>query len=103
MFPNTWANGKKKTGWSGYGHLQGPSFYWRARLSDLHANNGVDEEKHGDEEANVWESFEGLDEGPKENPDRVALSQQLDQTGCSEQLQEAHVELIDRLGQRAKK
>lgn len=31
------------------------------------------------------------------------MSQEFDQTGCSEQLQEAHVEFIDRLGQRAKR
>ena len=101
MFPNTWAN-REKTGQSGYQHLQGQSFCWHVQVPDLHANDGIDKEEHSDEQANVWESFKGLDEGPQENPDRVALSQQLDEPGCSEQLQEAHVELIDRLGQRAK-
>ena len=35
-----------------------------------------------------------LHEGPEENPDGVALSQQLDQPGCSEQSEEANVEKV---------
>ena len=35
-----------------------------------------------------------LHEGPEENPDGVALSQQLDQPGCSEQSEEANVEEV---------
>ncbi len=66
-------------------------------LSDLHANDGVDEEEHGDEQADVRQSLEGLDEGPQENPNGVTLSQQFDQTSCSEQLQETHIELINKL------
>lgn len=68
-----------------------------ACLPDLHANDGVDEEEHGDEQADIGQSLEGLDEGPQEDPDGVALSQQFDETSCSEQLQETHVELINRL------
>lgn len=67
--------------------------------SDLHANDGVDKEEHGNEQANVGQSLEGLDEGPQKDPDGVALSQQLDQTSCSEQLQETHVECINRLAE----
>lgn len=67
------------------------------RLSNLHADDGVDEEEHGDEQADVGQSLEGLDEGPQKDPDGVTLSQQLDQASCSEQLQEAHVERFDRL------
>lgn len=68
-----------------------------ACLPDLHANDGVDEEEHGDEQADIGQSLEGLDEGPQEDADGVALSQQFDETSCSEQLQETHVELINRL------
>ena len=35
-----------------------------------------------------------LYEGPQEDPDRVALSQQLDQASCSKQPQEADVDKI---------
>lgn len=74
-----------------------------ACLPDLHANDGVDEEEHGDEQADIRQSLEGLDEGPQEDPDGVALSQQFDETSCSEQLQETHVELIHRLAPGQKK
>lgn len=60
--------------------------------SDLHANNGIDKEEHSDEQAHVGQGFEGLYEGPQEDADGVTLSQQLDQTSSSEQLQETHVE-----------
>lgn len=94
---------QEEKGPPGYRQLQAQSICRRVRFSDLHANDGVDEEEHGDEEANIWERFEGLDEGPKENPDCVALSQQFDQASCSEQLQEAHVKLFNRLEERARK
>lgn len=74
-----------------------------ACLSNLHAYDGVDEEEHGDEQADIRQSFEGLDEGPQEDPNGVSLSQQFDETSCSEQLQETHVELINRLVQRCRK
>ena len=35
-----------------------------------------------------------LDEGPEENPDGVALSQQLDQAGCSEEAEETNIEEV---------
>lgn len=68
-------------------------------LSNLHPNDGIDEEEHGDEQADVWQSLEGLDEGPQENSDGVTLSQKFDETSCSEELQEAHVERINKLGE----
>ena len=34
-------------------------------IVDLHANDGVDEEEHGDEQDDVGERLEGLDEGPE--------------------------------------
>lgn len=66
-------------------------------LTNLHADDCVDEEEHGDEQADVGQSLEGLDESPQENADGVTLSEQFDQASCSEQLQETHVELINRL------
>lgn len=65
--------------------------------SDLHANYGVDEEEHSDEQADVGQGFEGLHEGPQKDPDGVTLSQQFDQTSSPEQFQETHVECIDKL------
>lgn len=72
-------------------------------LPHLHANDRVDEEEHGDEKADVGQGFEGLHEGPQENADGVALSQQLDEASSSEQLQETHVESVHRLGGRGER
>lgn len=43
--------------------------------------------------------LEGLYKGPQQNTDGVTLSKQLDQPGCSEKLQETHVDGVHRLGQ----
>lgn len=72
-------------------------------LSNLHADDCVDEEEHGDEQADVGQSLEGLDKSPQENADGVTLSEQFDQASCSEQLQETHIELINRLAQGERK
>lgn len=40
----------------------------------------------------VYEHLEGLDKGPEQDADGVALSQQLDEPGRSEQPQEAQVQ-----------
>lgn len=71
-------------------------------LPHLHADNCIDEEEHGDEQADVRQGFEGLHKSPEENADCVALPKQLDEASGSKQLQEAHVESVDRLatGQR---
>ena len=37
-------------------------------MDNLHANDGVDEEEHGDEQDDVGERLEGLDEGPEKDP-----------------------------------
>ena len=43
----------------------------------------------------VWgENLKTLDEGPEENPDGVALPQQLDQSRGSEQPEEANIEEV---------
>lgn len=44
--------------------------------------------------------LEGLNEGPQQNTDGVTLPQQLYQPGCSEELQETHVDGVHRLGQK---
>lgn len=67
------------------------------RLPHLHADYCIDEEEHGDEQADVGQRFEGLHESPEENADGVALSKQLDEASGSKQLQETHVESVDRL------
>ena len=41
--------------------------------------------------------LERLHEGPQQNTDGVTLSQQLDQPGRSEELQETHVDGVHRL------
>lgn len=41
-------------------------------------------------------------EGPQQNTDGVTLSQQLDQPGCTEKLQETHVDGVHGLGQQKK-
>ena len=38
--------------------------------------------------------LETLDEGPEEDPDGVSLPQQLDQSSCSEQAEEANIEKV---------
>lgn len=68
-----------------------------SQLPHLHADNCIDKEEHGDEQTDVRQSFEGLHEGPEENADCVALPEQLDEASGSKQLQEAHVESVDRL------
>ena len=40
------------------------------------------------------DNLKTLNEGPEENPDGVALSQQLDQAGCSEQAEETNIEEV---------
>lgn len=67
--------------------------------SYLHANDGVNEKEHCDEQADVGQRLEGLNEGPEEDADGVTLPQQFDQTGRSKQLQEAHVDRVDTLSQ----
>ena len=41
--------------------------------------------------------LEGLHKGPEKDPDGVALPQELDEPGGSEELQEAHVDAVQRL------
>lgn len=41
--------------------------------------------------------LEGLDESPEEDSDGVALPQELNEPGCTKQLQETHIKRVDRL------
>ena len=61
---------------------------------DLHADDGVDEEEHGDEQDDIGEGLERLHEGPEEDADGVALPQQLHQAGSSEQTEKADVDEV---------
>lgn len=60
----------------------------------LHSDDGVNEKQHCNEQADIRQSFERLNEGPEQNSDCVSLAQQLNQTGRTEQTQEAHVKRI---------
>ena len=67
----------------------------------LHSNNSIDEEYEYDEEGDPGQSLEGLDEGPEQGPDPLALRQQLDQPHHTEQAEEADRDhVITRLKQR---
>lgn len=67
-------------------------------ISDLHANDGVDEEEHSNEQADIRQSLEWLNKGPEEDADGVTLPKQFDQTSGTKQLQEAHVDRVNVLG-----
>lgn len=60
----------------------------------LHADDGVDEEQHGDKQTNVGQCLERLYERPQQNANGVALTQQLDQSSGTEQSQKAHIECV---------
>lgn len=47
--------------------------------------------------------LKGLHKGPEKYPDGVTLSEQLDQPGCSEELEETHVDGVHRLQQTHKR
>ena len=79
-------------GWSLKPNL--PRFAIFDHIAHLHANDGVDEEEHCQEEADVGQRFERLHEGPQQDADGVALPQQLDQPRRAEQPQETHVEEV---------
>ncbi len=58
----------------------------------LHANDGVDEEEHDDQDAHVGQGPERLHECPEEEADCVALAEQFDEACRPEQPQEADVD-----------
>ncbi len=51
----------------------------------LHAHDSVDEENEPDEDCDPGEGLEGLDKGPEQRPDALALAQQLDQPHHAEE------------------
>lgn len=101
MFPNTWftqnnakyVKRKRKNKIKIYRRFN----FYHDIISHLHADDGIDEEEHSNEQADVGQSLEGLNEGPQEDADGVTLPQQFDQTSRSKQLQETHVERVDTL------
>ena len=54
----------------------------------LHADDPVDEEDECDEDADPGERLEGLDEGPEQRADALALREQLDEAHHAEQPEE---------------
>ena len=64
------------------------------RCNNLHPDDGVDEEEHADQEDDVGQRLERLHEGPQQDPDRLALTEQLDETGGAKQSQEPDVDEI---------
>lgn len=60
----------------------------------LHPDNRIDEEEHGNQQANIRQRLEWLHERPKQNTNGVALAQQLDESGGAEQPQEANVKRV---------
>ena len=61
---------------------------------DLHSDDGVDEEEHTDQEDDVGQRLERLHERPQQDPDRLALTKQLYETGGAKQSEEADVDEI---------
>ena len=61
---------------------------------DLHSDDGVDEEEHADQEDDVGQRLERLHERPQQDPDRLALTKQLYETGGAKQSEEADVDEI---------
>lgn len=66
----------------------------RQKKTYLHSNDGVDEEEHGDKQANVRQGFKTLNERPKQYPYSVPLSQQFYQTCRTKQAQKSHVDEV---------
>ncbi len=58
------------------------------RSEQLHADDGVDEEEHSHEHADVGQRLERLYERVQENPDADAPPKELNQSGSAEQLKE---------------
>lgn len=58
----------------------------------LHTDDGVDEKEHGDEQAYVGQRLERLYERPEQDANRVALSQQFDETSRTKQTQKAQID-----------
>ena len=57
----------------------------------LHADDGVDEEEHGQKEADVGQRLERLHESPEQNADGVALPQKFDEARRAEKAKEADI------------
>lgn len=64
----------------------------------LHADHGVDEEEHDDQEADVGQRLERFDERPEQRLDALLLAEQLHQAHHAEQAEEVHREAHLRRG-----
>ena len=54
----------------------------------LHADDAVDEEDEGDEQADPGQGLEGLEEGPEQGSDAFVLVEQFHETSHTEQTEE---------------
>ena len=69
----------------------------------LHSDDPVDEEDEDDEDGDPGKGLEGLDEGPEEGADALALGQQLDQPHHTEEAKEGNRDhVVPRLGEEEK-
>ena len=69
--------------------------HWQASKSQpshLHSNDSRNEEEHPHEQTDVGQRFDGLNEGPQQDADGVALTQKFDQTGRPEEAEESKIE-----------
>lgn len=55
---------------------------------NLHANDGVDEEEHDDEQGNVGQRLKRFDERPQKSSDTFAPGQQFDEAHDAEEPEE---------------
>ena len=83
--------------------MDGCIFLQRDLAKDLHADDSVDEEDEDDEDGDPGKGLEGLDEGPEEGADPLALGQQLDQPHHTEEAKEGNRDhVVPRLGEEEK-
>lgn len=61
------------------------------KITYLHSDDGINEEKHRNQQANIREGFKWLDKCPKQYPNGVSLSEKFDQSSRSKQPQEAQI------------
>ena len=54
-------------------------------MTNLHPHDSVDEKDEPDEDRDPRQRLEGLDEGPQQRPDALALAQELDEPHHAEE------------------
>ena len=61
---------------------------------DLHTNDGIDEEQHGNQQNDIRQGFEGLYKSPQQYSNGVTLSQKFDQSSSSKEPQKTDIDEI---------